>query len=73
MESTEDPASETRIVAELSERLRTKFPDKPAEEIDHHVVEVLHEFDGQPIRDFVPIFVERDVADRFARAGSASG
>ena len=59
----EVPNSEVHAIAHVSRRLRTRFPDIRAEAIDRMVTDALHEFDGRPIRDFVPILVERSVLD----------
>lgn len=56
--------TEAQTVASLSEELRNRFPDTPSEKINKAVAEVHHEFDGQPIRQFIPILVERKVVDR---------
>lgn len=57
--------SEIQVVAQVSERLRARLPHLRPEVIDQVVAEALHEFDGRPVRDFIPILVERDVLDRF--------
>ena len=49
----------------LADRLRGRFPDAPPESIKQAVDEVHHQFDGRPIRDFIPVLVEREVVDRF--------
>jgi hypothetical protein len=51
--------SEAAAMAQVSARLRERFPDVAAQEIDRLVAGVLHEFDGRPVRDFVRILVER--------------
>ena len=56
--------SEVHAIAHVSQRLRARFPDIRAEAIDRMVMDAVHEFDGRPIRDFVPILVERNVVDR---------
>jgi phage terminase Nu1 subunit (DNA packaging protein) len=61
------PPSEVSALAEISARVQRRFPDVPKEAVDRIVAEVHHEFDGHRIRDFIPILVERDVADRFRR------
>ena len=49
----------------LADRLRGRFPDAPPESIKKVVDEVHHQFDGRPIRDFIPVLVEREVVDHF--------
>ena len=58
---------EAREIDEVVERLSEKFPKEQPDRI-RAVVDAAHEqFAGNPIRDFVPVFVERaakDVLDR---------
>ena len=58
---------EAREIDEVVERLSEKFPQEQPDRI-RAVVDAAHEqFAGNPIRDFVPVFVERaakDVLDR---------
>lgn len=56
---------EAQAVAQVCERLRSRFPDAPADDIDQVVAEVHRGFDGNPIRDFIPVLVEREAANRF--------
>lgn len=53
-------------MSEVNRRLRAKFPDAEPEIIDALVTELHREFDGDPIRDFVPVLVERQATDRLA-------
>ena len=49
------------------ERLTIRFPQEQAERI-RAVVDAAHEqFKGNPIRDFVPVFVERTASDELSR------
>jgi hypothetical protein len=54
---------ELQVLDELTDRLRHKFPDAPPASIKKAVVEVHHQYDGRPIRDFIPVLVEREVVD----------
>ena len=60
-------AHEEREINEVVERLSARFPQERPDRI-RAVVDAAHEqFQGNPIRDFVPVFVERaakDVLDR---------
>lgn len=47
------------------ERLHGRFPQAPTERIKQAVVEVHHQYDASRVRDFIPVLVEREVADRF--------
>jgi hypothetical protein len=54
---------EAAAMTAMTVRLRQRFPDTPAEEIDRAVSVVHARYDGRPIRHFVPILVEREVVD----------
>jgi len=58
---THPSRGEAEAVSQLVHRLRQQFPELPAEAIDDAVNGRYVEFDGRPIRDFVPILVERAV------------
>jgi hypothetical protein len=58
-----NPSEEVQALAQVAERLRGRFPDAPADTIDQLVKQVHHEFDGHPIRDFIPVLVEREAVD----------
>lgn len=64
MEDTVPPdgSAESTALRNLAERLRTRF-QLPPELIDAEISWALSEFTGRPIRDFVPILVERDVVE----------
>jgi hypothetical protein len=55
--------AETRVVALVTARLRKRFPEVSHEVIVQVVAGYHREFDGRPIRDFVPILVERQARD----------
>ena len=57
---------ELRAVEQVIDRLSAKFAHMPSQRIFEVVDETYHEFDGAPIRDFVPIMVEKSAKDRLA-------
>ena len=61
MEQTE----EIHALEQLADRLRGRFPDAPPEHIKQVVEQIHHQYDGNPIRDFIPVLVEREVVDHF--------
>ncbi len=64
-------AHEIRELDEVVERLLQRFPDLSEERV-RTVVDKIHEgFAGNPIRDFVPVFVERAVRDELSQLGGA--
>jgi hypothetical protein len=60
-------ASEWSAIKQLVDRLRDVYPHVPADT----VVTVVHQnhakFDGRPVRDFVPLFVERGAKEELMR------
>ena len=50
---------EAREIGEVVVRLRARFPDADAATVLDAVTAAHRVFDGRPIRDFVPVFVER--------------
>ena len=64
MQPKTDPAArEATDIVEVTRRLTTRFPDLPVETVQAAVDEARRRFDGAPIRDFVPVFVERAARD----------
>ena len=63
---TESGGSELQAVTAVLNRLRGRFPNAAPDRIEREVMEVYHQFDGRPIRDFIPILVERAVIDRLS-------
>jgi len=53
------PEDETRAVTEVSQRLVESFPDVAPDVIQHTVHTSHEQFAGSPVRDFVPVLVER--------------
>lgn len=58
--------SEDQALNELAQRLRDRFPSQPPETIEKVVRDYHREFDGDPIRDFIPVLVERQAVDRLS-------
>nr|WP_242909465.1 hypothetical protein [Actinomadura terrae] len=55
----------------MTDRLRRSFGDSYSEhQVTETVTAVLHRFDDRPIRDFVPILVERMARERLGAADS---
>ena len=57
---------EAHAISEVTRRLQEKFPDARPDVINAMVRDLHHEFDGDPIRDFVPVLVEREAVTRLA-------
>lgn len=52
-------AHEAREIDEVIERLQARFPDITRDRVQAAVTAAHDAFAGRPIRDFVPVFVER--------------
>lgn len=61
-------AHESRELNEVVERLLQRFPDLQEERVRSVVTEAHERFAGNPIRDFVPVFVERSARDELSRS-----
>ena len=59
--------SEARALMEVMERLAERFPDKDRSAIEQIVAEEHELLDDGPIRDYVPVLVERAARLRLAR------
>ncbi|KHK96407.1 hypothetical protein LK09_15710 [Microbacterium mangrovi] len=47
-------------IAEVVRRLEERFPQLPSSQIAEAVLEAQHHYDNARVRDFVPVFVERE-------------
>ena len=56
--------SERRSIDEVVERLAERFPGVDREEIKGIVETEYEEFHGKPVRDFVPVLVEKSAKKR---------
>ena len=52
--------SEQTLVNEVISRLARKYPMVPATTISSIVRDLHAKFDGRPLREFIPLFVERN-------------
>lgn len=59
---------EQAAMKQLEERLTSKYADLPAERVSAAVQNARARFDQSPIRDFVPLLVERRVRAELADA-----
>jgi hypothetical protein len=65
-------SEEERAIGEAVERLMKLFPDLSPDTVERAVAESRPEFDGNPIREFVPLFVERSAKHRLRTLTTAS-
>jgi hypothetical protein len=61
--------SEQQIIDELAGRLVDVYAEVEPERITRIVRDAYARFDGRPIRDFVPLFVERSAKVELSRRG----
>ena len=51
-------------MGQVAERVRARFPDTAPEHISSMVEQLHRQYDGRPIREFVPVLVEREVIEK---------
>jgi hypothetical protein len=59
-----DRSEENRAIDEVIDRLAEQFPQLPADDVATAVNQTRPEFAHAPIRDFIPLFIERDAKAR---------
>ena len=62
--------SEQTAIGEVVERLTRKHSAMSPEKVADVVHKMHAKFDGRPIRDFVPLFVERNARAQLAKLGA---
>jgi hypothetical protein len=64
--------SEQQIIDQIAERLAGTHPDVSPEAVTRVVQEEHARFNGRPLRDFVPLFVERSAKAELATPAGGS-
>ena len=59
--------SEQQIIDQLVHRLAGVYPDVESDQVARVVNEEYSRFHGRPIRDYIPLFVDRHSADRLSK------
>jgi hypothetical protein len=59
--------SEQRVISQLVERLSAQFPDAPSITVAFVVRAQHSRFDGRPVRDYIPLFVERNARKQLSK------
>ncbi|WP_139344449.1 three-helix bundle dimerization domain-containing protein [Rathayibacter sp. VKM Ac-2630] len=59
------------IASEVSARLRARFPDRSAEEVDATVRTELDALADRPVRDYLSVLTERAAKSRLKKSPSA--
>ena len=62
---------ESRAVTDLVQRLAASHPSLAPDVVEHTVYTSHERFAGSPIRDFVPVLVERMAKTRLAQSAQA--
>lgn len=65
-------AEEDRLIGQVVDRLLAGFPLVPPATVHEIVGSAHHRFDDAPIRDFVPLFVERNTKEKLANLASTA-
>jgi hypothetical protein len=65
-------SEEDRAISEAVERLTKRFPDVSPVVVERAVADSRPEFEGNPIRGFVPLFVERAAKHRLRVVATSS-
>jgi hypothetical protein len=60
----EREVAEQRSVDEVIDRLAGKYPEVDRAQIEQIVADEHHSFEGRPVRDFVPVLVEKSAKKR---------
>lgn len=62
---------EDRMFGQVVDHLRQSFPEVPDDTLVEIIGSVRRQFNEAPIRDFVPLFVERQAKEKLANLASA--
>jgi hypothetical protein len=63
--------SEKQIIDQLTGRLVASYQQVEPDHVNRIVLEEYARFEGRPIRDFVPLFVERHAKEELTKLGAA--
>jgi hypothetical protein len=66
------PDDEKRALGDAAKRIEQRYPGLEPEVIVEMVESRAREFDGRPIRDFVPLLVERGVVSEIESMASSA-
>ncbi|PZU40946.1 MAG: hypothetical protein DI573_02820 [Microbacterium sp.] len=61
-----DPESEYEALMHVVDRLQARYPHLTSDDLRAMTVEAFESFDSAHVRDFVPVLVERRVAERIS-------
>jgi hypothetical protein len=72
VQQTRRARTEQAALEKIAERLAVQFPELSAEQIADAIRGRYESFEGSPIRDFVPVLVERSVRTDLASVSRRS-
>lgn len=64
--------SEQTVIEQLVERLSNRYPAISQATVASVVLETHARFDGRPLRDFIPLLVERNAKSALERLGATA-
>jgi hypothetical protein len=62
--------SEQTVIEQLVDRLSARYPSVPGDKVAEVVNDRYARFDDRPIRDYIPLFVERAARSELAQLSS---
>ena len=62
-------STESTAIQQVVDRLTQSYPSVPLDTVTTVVHQNHARFDGRPVRDFVPLFVERGARQELAKLG----
>ena len=65
--------SEQTIIDQVVDRLTSRYPTIEADTVSSVVRDVHARYNGRPLRDYVPLFVERNATTELKRLGVTAG
>ena len=65
-----DP-DEAKTIDTVIAALELRFPQLPRPEIESVVGESYHQFDGAPVRDYIPVLVQRGAREQLLEMSGA--
>jgi len=65
--------SEQTVIEQLVERLSNRYPALSPSTVSSVVRDIHAKFEGRPLRDYVPLFVERNAKSELERLGATGG
>ncbi len=58
-----EQSDENRAITQVADRLHQRFPEVPQNGLAEMIAAAHDQYVGRPIRDYVPVLVEREVVD----------